>query len=280
MTIDEAIAVLGIDRDRLCLEAVERHYREKAKRSHPDRASYPGAAFDFKQATSAYELLKTFIERGGQAAKPEAEAKPQSTGNEPARSELADVLASFRYTISIDQLFVDQGMTRMQRIWALDGLDWNEWPGLEEGDLVRPEHPLMRVTWRNAPIGYADSTLEMLVAPVASRLIRRRYESGYRCHEYTLAPTDKELLAEDLLRQRDLFGVGLAEAAKQVAFDYQCESGGILHPPEGGRSRMEEPEQATAWDELRFWWNRTTYDLGRACRIAANWKRDAWQAFD
>lgn len=58
MTIEEAATTLGLAPHEVAPELVERNYRLKAMHCHPDRASYPGAAAEFKRATAAFNRLQ------------------------------------------------------------------------------------------------------------------------------------------------------------------------------------------------------------------------------
>lgn len=195
MTFEEAAATLGLTPAEATAGAVERNYREKVKRCHPDVADYPGAAVEFKRATKAFDTLR------GRA--------PQAPRREAPRSELDAAAERFRFTAWFDGPELWETMGFFEKARALGGVrvrpvDLREVPrGMPL--VIRTFGP--RVTKLNP----------LLVAPVDVEILadKRREDDGY---EMTLRPLETDRV-RDWLTNSVAEGMSLDAACQGLAFE-------------------------------------------------------------
>lgn len=194
MTIEEAAATLGLAPHMVAPDVVERNYRLKAKHCHPDRASYPGAAAEFKRATEAFDFLRQ------QAVSP---TEPISSR---VNHDLAEAAESF--------LFV--AIYALPEPWLQLGLaDWlGKLAGthqlqVQKTGTVKKGTPLAELfTGRvNAP------SLPLLIAPVDAEVLE--FESTRLCRTWILRPLETDHVRRHLERSV-AEGLGLESAETRL----------------------------------------------------------------
>lgn len=169
MTIEEAAATLGLAPHEVAPEQVERNYRLKAMHCHPDRASYPGAAAEFKRATEAFRRLKN------------PEIRPAKAAADRADSDVARAAEQFSFGTAFGVV----------EPWL--HLSWSEWLGkfagthdvrLRTAGRIAKDQPLAELlTGRvNAP------SRPILIAPVDVEVLA--FESTRFLRTWVLRPVE------------------------------------------------------------------------------------------
>lgn len=192
MTTEEAAATLGLAPEEITAEAVERNYREKAKHCHPDRASYPGAAAEFKRATLAFDTLRS----GDRASDP----RPST----PSAVEVA--AEGFRWVLALkdDEIFAAMGW--WERAISLAGARIRP---IGTDQVPQGVPLLVRTLWRYSTRGL----IPLVVAPIDVEVLgTERRGDEFRM---TLRPMETDRV-EDHLEQSIAEGLSLAEACRRL----------------------------------------------------------------
>lgn len=258
MTVEEATAILGLNKSQIDSDSILHHYNAKAKHCHPDIASYPGHEHDFKQTTKAFDLLKILPELGGH---PSEISIPES--------DLEEVIEEFTYTLSIDRYDLHTIQNFWQKIWATDGTKSKERDHDYNGDILNCNEYLV-IFYYEDPSPEMETEICRLRCPITSRLLERNYTEAHQFYEYVLQPIDKVKLRRDIeLRlSRDM---SLAEALEDVAFDYGLSSGGTaLHPPTGKRYRRAKKQEPTFGQWIVIYCEAAIAAMARGRRILKN----------
>lgn len=197
MTIEEAAATLGLASNELAPAAVEQNYRRKAKHCHPDRASYPGAAADFKRATEAFNRLK------------QPAAWPVTGNNPQGSSEVAEAAEGFLFSTALAFGEPWLWMSWTERLGRLMGT--HELRVLEAG-VAKQNTPLARVA------GKKGNALPrpLLITPVDAEVLEVGRVNS--CRVWLLRPLETDQVRRRLQRSVD-GGLDLGAAVERLRDD-------------------------------------------------------------
>ena len=200
MTIHEAAATLGLEPNQLSLDAVQRNYRLKVKQCHPDLASHPGAANEFKRATSAFNTLLAYLQEPSQ--------------QESTDEALDRAAQEFQFIAWFEGSELWGSMSLLEKARAITGVR------IRPVDLreVPQDLPLVIRTFGSR----IKELNPLLIAPVDVEILadRQREDQGY---EMLLRPLDTDCVRE-WLAEATADGTSLESACRNLAIELSTAS--------------------------------------------------------